>query len=113
MTCPSCRSAIILGAQICPVCRAITSPDGLYHGPKINAPGAVASLVCGIIGLVFCQIVLGPIAIVQANKAKSAIASDPTLGGEGMATAGLVMGIVDLVFFVIVVIFQLGMMGKR
>lgn len=108
MNCPSCRAVIAMGAPICPMCRAITSPDGIYHGPKMNAPGAVSSLVCGIIGLVFCQIILGPVAIIQANSAKRAMAADPTLGGEGMATAGMVMGIVDLVVFVIAVLIQLG-----
>ncbi|HEU4731460.1 MAG TPA: DUF4190 domain-containing protein [Kofleriaceae bacterium] len=107
MNCPTCRSVIVMGAQICPMCRAITSPDGLYHGPKTNAPGAVSSLVCGIIGLVFCQIILGPVAIIQANSAKRAMAADPTLGGEGLATAGMVMGIVDLVVFVLAVLVQL------
>jgi hypothetical protein len=108
MNCPSCRSVIAMGAQVCPMCRAITSPDGLYHGPKVNAPGAVSSLVCGIIGLVFCQIILGPVAIIQANSAKRAMAADPTLGGEGLATAGMVMGIVDLVVFVLAVLVKLG-----
>jgi hypothetical protein len=101
MNCPNCRVAIMVGTQVCPSCRAITTPDGLYHGPKVNAPGAVASLVCGLIGLVFCGIILGPIAISRANTAKQSIASDPTLGGEGLATAGMILGIIDLVLFVI------------
>jgi len=97
-SCPSCRSAIILGAHICPVCRAITSPDGLYAGPKINAPGAVSALVFGILGVCLCGL-LGIGAIIQANNAKRAMASDPTLGGAGMATAGLVLGIIGLALF--------------
>jgi hypothetical protein len=110
MNCPNCRVSIMVGTQIGPSCRAITTPDGLYHGPKINAPGAVASLVCGLIGLVFCQIIFGPIAISRANSAKRAIAADPTLGGEGLATAGMILGIVDLVLFVIVLMFRLSTM---
>lgn len=110
MTCLRCGSSIAIGNQICPTCRAITSPDGIYHGPKTNAPGAVASLVCGIIGMFICGIVLGPIAIVQSNKAKAAMKDDPTLGGAGMATAGMVLGIVSLVTFA--VFFMIGMSGK-
>jgi hypothetical protein len=106
MSCPSCRSAIMVGSQICPACRAITSPDGLYHGPKINAPGATQALVYGLIGLVFCGVILGPVAISKASAAKRAMASDPTLGGEGLATAGMVLGIVDLVLFVIYVMIR-------
>jgi len=97
MTCPRCTLMLAIGTQVCPGCRAITSPDGLYHGPKINAPGAVASLVLGIIGLVLCGIVLGPLAIWQASSAKRAISGDPTYGGGGMATAGMVLGIISVV----------------
>jgi hypothetical protein len=96
----------MVGAQICPACRAITSPDGIYHGPKINAPGATQALVYGLIGLVFCGVILGPVAISKASAAKRAMASDPTLGGEGMATAGTVLGIIDLVLFVIYVMIR-------
>jgi hypothetical protein len=101
MACPHCRVPMIAGAPICPACKVITSPDGIYHGPKVNAPGAVQSLVYGIVGLVFCQIILGPIAISKASAARRAMAADPTLGGEGLATAGTVMGVIDLVVFVI------------
>jgi hypothetical protein len=84
------------------------SPDGIYHGPKVNAPGAVAALVYGLVGLVFCQIILGPVAISKANAAKRAMASDPTLGGEGLATAGMVLGIVDLALFALYVLIRVG-----
>jgi hypothetical protein len=101
MTCPRCTLMVAIGTQVCPACRAITSPDGLYHGPRINAPGAVKSLVLGLVGLLVCGVILGPLAISASNQAKQAIASDPTYGGEGMATAGKVLGILDIVFFVI------------
>lgn len=107
MFCPHCRSVIPLGAPLCAVCRAITTPDGVYRGPPMTAPGAVASLVCGIIGLLLCGVVLGPIAIAQASSARRAIAMDPRLSGGGMATAGLVLGILDLVGWAIVVMLRL------
>jgi hypothetical protein len=97
MPCPHCGQMISLGTPFCAFCRGITSPDGLYHGPLTNAPGAVASLVFGIIGLFVCGIIFGPIAISKANQAKRDIAANPTYGGGGLATAGLVMGIIDIV----------------
>jgi hypothetical protein len=99
--CPHCNSEIMASDSICPMCNSITSPDGIYHGPMENAPGAVASLVCGIIGLLVCGVILGPIAIVMSNKAKRNIAADPRYTGGGLATAGLVLGIIDVSFFVI------------
>lgn len=110
MNCPRCGLTVTIGTPLCPACRAITSPDGLYHGPLTNAPGAVASLVCGIIGLVFCQIVLGPIAIWQASRARAAMKNDPSLGGEGLATAGAILGVVDVVVFFLVLLSQLSKM---
>jgi hypothetical protein len=103
MACPNCRVPFAVGALICPACRAITSPDGLYHGPKTNAPGAVSALVYGLVGLVFCGVILGPVAISKANSARAAMATDPTLGGEGLATAGTVLGVIDLVLFFVYV----------
>lgn len=108
MHCPNCRAVLTIGTQICLSCRAITTPDGIYHGPKTNAPGAVASLVMSIIGLFLCGIILGPLAISKANSAKSAIQMDPTLGGEGLATAGKVIGIIAIVFWAIAVVIRLG-----
>jgi hypothetical protein len=101
VACPRCRVPFAVGASICPACRMITSPDGIYHGPKTNAPGAVQALVFGLVGLVFCGVILGPVAISKASSAKAAMASNPTLGGEGLATAGTVLGIIDLVLFVV------------
>jgi hypothetical protein len=113
MMCPNCRAQIPAGSLVCSYCRAITSPDGIYHGPKVNAPGAVSSLVFGILGLLICGVIFGALAISNSNKAKRAMASDPTLGGSGLATAGLVLGIIDLIGWAIILFVRLGSMGHR
>ncbi len=64
-------------------------------------PGAVGSMVCGIISLVMFWVpvvglVLGIIAIVLSNKARRDAVENPDLP-TGMATAGLVMGIIGTV----------------
>ncbi len=70
---------------------------------KTNAPGAVSSLVCGIISVVLCWVpigglVLGIIAIVASGKARAAVNSNPdAYEGGGMAVGGLVCGIVGTV----------------
>ena len=60
---------------------------------------AIASLVCGTIGLVipFFGIILGILGIVFGVVAMSHIGRDPSLGGRGMAIAGLVCGVVVVV----------------
>ncbi len=106
--CGACNSEIMESDSICPYCNSVTSADGLYHGPTENAPGAVAAMVCGIIGLVFFGLILGIVAIVKAKKAKEYIASDPRYTGGGMATAGLVLGIIDLVIVAIYIMMVAG-----
>lgn len=71
-----------------------------YPDQRPSVPGAVVSLVCGIVGVAvpIAGLVLGIIAIVQSRKAKAALAQNPgTYGGGGMATAGLVLGIIAVV----------------
>jgi hypothetical protein len=83
------------------------APPPYTNGPGREAPGAKQALILGIISLLCCGILLGPFAIVNANKAKQAIAMDPTLTGGGMATAGMVLGIIALVLNVIGLVFRL------
>ncbi len=57
---------------------------------------ATTSLVCGIVGLFIAGLILGIVAIVQSNKAKS-------LGvTNGKQKAGFILGIIDLVGMVLV-----------
>ena len=108
-TCPGCRREVIREAELCPYCDAILSPDGVYRGPKTNAPGAAASLTYGIIGLFFFGIVLGWVAMSKSKQAKRLIASSPRYGGEGMATAGYVLGVIDVVLFAVFLVYKIGM----
>jgi RNA polymerase subunit RPABC4/transcription elongation factor Spt4 len=105
-SCPHCQRLIVPSDVVCPYCNQIATPDGVYHGPKENAPGAQASLVYGIVGLLVCGLILGIVAISKSNQAKAAIRSNPRYGGEGLATAGFVMGIIDIVAWAIIVVLQ-------
>ena len=110
MRCPNCASSIAQGALYCPSCNFITSPDGISHGPKTTAPGATASMVYGIVGLFICGVIFGPIAISKSNSSRALMKMDPTLEGEGMAIAGLVLGILDLVAWAIILMMRLSSM---
>ena len=96
--CEQCR--LMLGGKVyCQECadRAVEqSSAGAPAAPRPQAPGAVTSLVCAIIGFAIWPlgIILGPIAIYYGNQARDAIKADPSLEGSGMATAGYVIGIV-------------------
>jgi hypothetical protein len=99
--CVDCGEQMPIYEEICPDCHAINTPDGIYHGPKTNAPGAVDSLVLGIAGLLFCGPLLGIWAIRKSQEAKESMRRNPRYGGEGLATAGFVMGVIDISVWVI------------
>jgi hypothetical protein len=68
---------------------------------------AVAALVLGIAGLIFNF--LGILAIIFGAIANGQINRDPELGGKGMAIAGLVLGIVTIVLWILVLVFASSM----
>jgi len=77
------------------------------------APGAVSSIVWGILGLFICGLIFGLLAISRANAAKKLVRGNPHLyTGDGLATFGLVLGVIDLVGWGIVVVVNLGAMGS-
>ncbi|MFJ6727494.1 MULTISPECIES: DUF4190 domain-containing protein [unclassified Streptomyces] len=62
---------------------------------------AIASLCCGIIGLFLLNIVLGPLAIVFGVVARRQAG---VKSGAGMAKAGIVLGVVDVVLWVLLMV---------
>jgi hypothetical protein len=62
---------------------------------------AVASLVLGIASFVVCPLIPAIIAIVLGMQAKARIAADPSLDGEGLAKAGVILGWANIVFVVL------------
>jgi hypothetical protein len=64
---------------------------------------ALVSLISGIVGILFFPFVGGIVAIVTGNMARKETRSfPPTHSGDGMATAGMVMGWLSLLLWVIV-----------
>lgn len=61
---------------------------------------AVAALVCGLVGLVLFNVVLGPLAIIFGGVGWSK--ANHGAAHKGMAVAGVVLGIVDLAVFGVV-----------
>jgi hypothetical protein len=74
-----------------------------YSPPPSNSTMAIVSLVTGILAWVGILPLIGAIAaVITGHMAKSEIRkSMGTLGGEGMATAGLVLGYIQLALSVL------------
>jgi len=101
MRCPHCKKLIAAGTQLCPICNMVTSPDGIYHGPKTLAPDAKKALTSAIISIFICAPILAPRAIKTAKEAKALIDGNPAYGGRGMATAAQVIGVLAILLWVI------------
>ena len=69
------------------------------------------ALIIAIISLFCFGIILGPIAIVKANKAKQLMRENPNLTGEGKATAAIVIGIISVVLFILGLVVRFGAVG--
>lgn len=62
---------------------------------------AIASLVCSLVGLIVAGMIMGILAICLSIAAKNKMKVYTNEGGKGMATAGLVIGIIDVAFTVL------------
>jgi hypothetical protein len=60
---------------------------------------AIAGLVCGIVGLLVFGFILGPLAIIFGGV--SVHRANQGAAHRGMAWAGLVLGIIDIVLLVV------------
>ena len=70
-----------------------------YYPSKPNSNMAVASMVLGILGWTVLPTLGSIAAIITGHMAKKEIReSTEDLGGDGMATAGLIMGYANIVF---------------
>ncbi|MBW9211504.1 DUF4190 domain-containing protein [Mumia sp. zg.B53] len=77
--------------------------DGPYGEPPKNSPKAIWALVTGILGL--CCGPLGIVGIILGRSAKAEIdASNGRLTGGGLAQAGLIIGIIAVVLWVLTVL---------
>ncbi len=63
---------------------------------------AIVSLVAGILGFTIFPVIATIVAIITGYMARKEIRSiPPTAGGDGLATAGIIMGYVQIGLFVI------------
>ena len=68
----------------------------------------------GIVSLFCCGIVLGPAAIYEGVKSRRSITdSGGSLDGDGMALAGIILGAVAVVWFIISIVIWVSIIGSR
>ena len=74
---------------------------------------AKEALLYSILGIFCFGIILEPIAITKALKAKKMIGLNPRLTGSGKATAALIVGIVALVLWILGIIARISAINHR
>ncbi len=74
---------------------------------------AIASLVCGIGAFSFLPLIGGVAALILGYSARKEMARDPQVGGEGFATAGIVLGWIAIAFAVLLLHLHRRRHGKR
>lgn len=106
--CPNCL-VDIQGQKYCGSCK-VMALRGKPMVEEATIPSATANdaLKYALIGIICFGIILEPMAIAKAIKAKKEIAADPQLTGSGKANAALVIGIVALLLWVVGLIARLG-----
>jgi len=87
--CGSCKVLAIQGQQI------------VLEEETVPCKEASEALTYAIASFLCCGIILGPMAITKAYKARELIAMDPRLTGSGKANAAMVIGIVALLLWLI------------
>jgi len=91
----------IEGDKFCANCNSIL----IQEGATFTCKQASSALKFAFIGLIFIGIILEPIAISKALKAREIINSNPRLTGLGKANAAIVIAIIYLLLFIVFIIF--------
>jgi apolipoprotein N-acyltransferase len=92
--CANCGTEMSDEAPACPKCgHPRTSAARRTEGT------AIVALVLGILGIVSCPLILSIPAVIVGNQARARIRENPSLEGDGLARAGVIMGWVGIGFF--------------
>ena len=103
----------VQGQKYCGSCKvmAVKAPPVVEQG-AIPCKEAGEALKYAIVGIFCFGIILGPIAISKAAKAKKMIAENPRLTGAGKATAAQIIGAIVIVLWVLGIIARVAGQGN-
>lgn len=108
---PFCSNCLveIQGKKYCGSCKVLAiQGQPVVEEATLPCKEADEAFKYAIIGIFCFGIILEPIAISKALKAKKMIELNPRLTGSGKVTAALIIGIVSLLLWVLGIIGQFG-----
>ena len=76
-------------------------------GGQRTSGAAIASLVLGIVGVTVFPLIPSILALVFGNRARDQMHADPAVTGEGLATAGVILGWIGVALSVLGLLFFL------
>ncbi|MCP4152004.1 MAG: DUF4190 domain-containing protein [bacterium] len=95
------------GKKYCGDCKIMAvreAPVVEDHSRQVPCDEASTSLKYALIGLLCFGFILGPMAISNGVEAKKRMKEDPNLTGDGKATAGIIIGALEFVFWLLAII---------
>jgi hypothetical protein len=101
--CTTC-TVEVRGQTYCADCKKMALTDGVNsipHAALIPSGEAKESLTYALVGLLCFGIILGPMAISKGIEARKQMALNPQLTGWGKANAGIAIGSLSLVFWIL------------
>ena len=102
--CTYCGQQLSDLARSCPSCGHPTGAAPTTAAYRQTEGLAVASLVLGLAGLFVCPVICSIIAVVVGYQARRKLRDDPTLDGEGLAKAGIILGWVGTALGIVVIV---------
>lgn len=89
--CANCGTQLSDEARACPKCGHPRAGGGTR-----TEGTAVVALVLGILGITACPLILSIAAVIVGSGARKKIRNDPTLEGDSLARAGVILGWVGI-----------------
>ena len=125
MFCSECGQPISRSASACPRCGApvksslqqLATAPGTQPQPaprpyrqvgRSYSGTATAGFVCSLVGVFCLGLILGLIGLILSASALSGMSRTGNRDGQGLATAGVILGIIDLAGWALLLVFWLG-----